>query len=105
MISAQGLLPRIAEQGRGFTDTEREYFLKEVIPSYKQAWQFNELAANLQLEGAVTKIAEAGFADSRNIWHVESNTTPKQAHAVVWDDYLTKLPYSKLKQNRKRNYC
>ena len=102
MISAQGLLPRIAEQGRGFTDTEREYFLKEVIPSYKQAWQFNELAANLQLEGAVTKIAEAGFADSRNIWHVESNTTPKQAHAVVWDDYLTKLPYSKLKQGAKR---
>ena len=102
MISAQGLLPRIAEQGRGFTDTEREYFLKEVIPSYKQAWQFNELAANLQLEGAVTKIAEAGFADSRNIWHVESNTTPKQAHAVVWDDYLTKLPYSKLKQDAKR---
>jgi hypothetical protein len=102
MISAQGLLPRIAEQGRGFTDTEREYFLKEVIPSYKQAWQFNELAANLQLEGAVTKIAEAGFADSRNIWHVESNTTPKQAHAVVWDDYLTKLPYNKLKQDAKR---
>jgi hypothetical protein len=102
MISAQGLLPRIAEQGRGFTDTEREYFLNEVIPSYKQAWQFNELSSSLQLENAVLKIAEAGFADSRNIWHVESNTTPKQAHAVVWDDYLTKLPYSKLKQNAKR---
>ena len=50
MISAQGLLPRIEEQGRGFTDTEREYFLKEVIPSYKQAWQFNELSSSLQLE-------------------------------------------------------
>ena len=102
ILSAQGLLPRIAEQGKGFTDPEREYFLNEVIPSYKQAWQFNELAYNLQLEDSLLKIAEAGFADSRNVWHVENNQTPKQTHAVIWDDYTTKLPYSKLKKNAKR---
>lgn len=102
ILSAQALLPRIAEQGRGFTDTEREYFLNEVIPSYKQSWQFNELAYNVQLEDSLLKIAEAGFADSRNIWHVENNQTPKQTHAVIWDDYTTKLPYSKLKKNAKR---
>jgi hypothetical protein len=102
MISAQGLLPRIEEQGRGFTDTEREYFLKEVIPSYKQAWQFNELSSSLQLEGATLKIAEAGFANNRRAWHVTEDKTPSQAHSVVWDDYTTKLPYSKLKKNSKR---
>jgi|11BtaG_2_1085332.scaffolds.fasta_scaffold07994_2 hypothetical protein len=102
MISAQGLLPRIEEQGRGFTDTEREYFLKEVIPSYKQAWQFNELSSSLQLEGATLKIAEAGFANNRRAWHVTEDKTPSQAHSVVWDDYTTKLPYSKLRKNAKR---
>ena len=102
MISAQGLLPRIEEQGRGFTDTEREYFLKEVIPSYKQAWQFNELASNLQDESATLKIAEAGFANNRRAWHVSEDRTPTQAHAVVWDDYTSKLPYNKLKKNAKR---
>ena len=101
-ISAQALKPQIEKQGKGFTDKDREFFLKDVLPSYKQAWQFNELSGNLQREGAILKIAEAGFADSRNIWHVESNTTPKQAHAVVWDDYLTKLPYNKLKKNAKK---
>jgi hypothetical protein len=101
MISAQGLLPRIEEQGKGFTDPERQYFLKEVIPSYKQAWQFNELSSSLQLEGATLKIAEAGFANNRRAWHVSEDKTPSQAHAVVWDDYTTKLPYSKLKKNAK----
>lgn len=102
MISAQGLLPRIEEQGRGFTDPEREYFLKEVIPSYKQAWQFNELASNLQDESATLKIAEAGFANNRRAWHVTEDKTPSQAHSVVWDDYTSKLPYNKLKKNAKR---
>lgn len=102
MISAQGLLPRIEEQGRGFTDTEREYFLKEVIPSYKQAWQFNELASHLQDESATLKIAEAGFANNRRAWHVSEDRTPTQAHAVVWNDYTSKLPYNKLKKNAKR---
>ena len=101
MISAQGLLPRIEEQGKGFTDPERQYFLKEVIPSYKQAWQFNELSSSLQLESATLKIAEAGFANNRRAWHVTADKTPSQAHSVVWDDYTTKLPYSKLKKNAK----
>lgn len=101
MISAQGLLPRIEEQGKGFTDPERQYFLKEVIPSYKQAWQFNELSSSLQLESATLKIAEAGFANNRRAWHVNEDKTPSQAHSVVWDDYTTKLPYSKLKKNAK----
>lgn len=101
MISAQGLLPRIEEQGKGFTDPERQYFLKEVIPSYKQAWQFNELSSSLQLESATLKIAEAGFANNRRAWHVTEDKTPSQAHSVVWDDYTTKLPYSKLKKNAK----
>ena len=101
-ISAQALKPQIEKQGKGFTDKDREFFLKDVLPSYKQAWQFNELSGNLQREGAILKIAEAGFANNRRAWHVSNDKTPSQAHSVVWDDYLTKLPYNKLKKNAKK---
>jgi len=101
-ISAQALKPQIEKQGKGFTDSDREFFLKDVLPSYKQAWQFNELSGNLQREGATLKIAEAGFANNRRAWHVSEDKTPSQAHAVVWDDYTTKLPYNKLKKNAKK---
>jgi len=101
-ISAQALKPQIEKQGKGFTDKDREFFLKDVLPSYKQAWQFNELSGNLQREGAILKIAEAGFANNRRVWHVSADKTPSQAHSVVWDDYLTKLPYNKLKKNAKK---
>ena len=101
-ISAQALKPQIEKQGKGFTDSDREFFLKDVLPSYKQAWQFNELSGNLQREGAILKIAEAGFANNRRAWHVSEDKTPSQAHSVVWDDYITKLPYNKLKKNAKK---
>jgi len=101
-ISAQALKPQIEKQGKGFTDKDREFFLKDVLPSYKQAWQFNELSGNLQREGAILKIAEAGFANNRKAWHVSNDKTPSQAHSVVWDDYLTKLPHNKLKKNAKK---
>jgi hypothetical protein len=101
-ISAQALKPQIEKQGKGFTDKDREFFLKDVLPSYKQAWQFNELSGNLQREGAILKIAEAGFATNRRAWHVSEDKTPSQAHSVVWDDYTTKLPYNKLKKNAKK---
>ena len=101
-ISALALKPQIEKQGKGFTDSDREFFLKDVLPSYKQAWQFNELSGNLQREGAILKIAEAGFANDRRAWHVSNDKTPSQAHSVVWDDYLTKLPYNKLKKNAKK---
>ncbi len=95
-LAAEGLKPLIAEQGRGFTDKDLQFFLDKVLPSYKQSWQFNELAGSLQLEEANRHIAESQFAASREAYHITNEKVQETSHAGVWADYLDKLPYGYL---------
>ena len=98
-LSAEGLLPRIAEQGKGFTDPEREFFLNEVLPSYNQTFQFNELSGTMQLVEAQMDIEENGFAQARRAYYVNEDVTPSDTHAEAFSNYLERLPMAKFEKH------
>jgi hypothetical protein len=101
-LAADGLLPRIAEQGRGFTDTERTFFLNEVLPSYNQTFQFNELAGNMQLVEAQMDLEENGFAQARRAFYVGTDTPPTGTHAEAFSNYLERLPMAKFEKHTRK---
>ena len=102
-LSAEGLLPRIAEQGKGFTDPDREFFLNEVLPSYNQTFQFNELSGTMLLVEAQMDMEENGFAQARRAYYVTENIPPTiDTHAEVFSNYLERLPMAKLKNTQEK---
>jgi hypothetical protein len=101
-LSAEGLLPRIAEQGKGFTDPEREFFLNEVLPSYNQTFQFNELSGTMQLVEAQMDIEENGFAQARRAYYVNEDVTPSDTHAEAFSNYLERLPMAKFEKHTRK---
>jgi hypothetical protein len=101
-LAADGLLPRIAEQGRGFTDTERAFFLNEVLPSYNQTFQFNELSGTMQLVEAQMDIEENGFAQARRAFYVGTDTPPTGTHAEAFSNYLERLPMAKFEKHTRK---
>lgn len=98
-LAVEGLLPRIAEQGRGFTDPEREFFLNEALPSYNQTFQFNELSGQMQLAESKFKIEEAAFADARKKYFAGKDEVPPRQHAEMFSDYTTRLPMTKFEKH------
>ena len=99
-LAAEGLLPRIAEQGRGFTDPERTFFLNEVLPSYNQTFQFNELSGTMLLVEAQMDMEENGFAQARRAYYVTENIPPTiDTHAEVFSNYLERLPMAKFEKH------
>ena len=101
-LAADGLLPRIAEQGRGFTDPERTFFLNEVLPSYNQTFQFNELSGTMQLVEAQMDIEENAFAQARRAFYVGTDTPPTGTHAEAFSNYLERLPMAKFEKHKRK---
>lgn len=102
-LAAEGLLPRIAEQGRGFTDPERTFFLNEVLPSYNQTFQFNELSGTMQLVEAQMDMEENGFAQARRAYYVTENIPPTiDTHAEAFSNYLERLPMAKFEKHTRK---
>ena len=102
-LSAEGLLPRIAEQGKGFTDPERTFFLNEVLPSYNQTFQFNELSGTMQLVEAQMDMEEHGFAQARRAYYVTENIPPTiDTHAEAFSNYLERLPMAKFEKHTRK---
>lgn len=91
ILQNEAIIPMMETQGKGFTDKDLEYQTK-VLPGYTQPWQYNEAAATIKLHKAVNQIEENTFANQRaNL----SEVTPLD-HTTLWDDYLTKIPRSKI---------
>jgi hypothetical protein len=91
ILQNEAIIPMMEAQGRGFTDKDLEYQQK-VLPGYTQPWQYNEAAATIKLNKAVNQIEENTFANQRsNLSEVTSLD-----HTTLWDDYLTKIPRSKI---------
>jgi len=91
ILQNEAIIPMMNAQGKGFTDKDLEY-QQDVLPGYTQPWQYNEAAATIKLNKAVNQIEENTFANQRaNL----SEVTPLD-HTTLWDDYLTKIPRSKI---------
>jgi hypothetical protein len=90
--AGEALMPFIAQQGRGFTDTEREYFLENVIAGYNQPWQFNEAYGTVLKSKALSDIEKNNFAYTLSI----SDTLTDQAPDNLWADYERKVPRLKI---------
>ena len=91
ILQNEAIIPMMDAQGKGFTDKDLEY-QQDVLPGYTQPWQYNEAAATIKLHKAVNQIEENTFANQRaNL----SEVTPLD-HTTLWDDYLTKIPRSKI---------
>lgn len=102
-LAAEGLLPRIAEQGKGFTDPERTFFLNEVLPSYNQTFQFNELSGTMQLVESQMDMEENGFAQARRAYYVTENIPPTiDTHAEAFSNYLERLPMAKFEKHTRK---
>lgn len=90
--AGEALMPFIAQQGRGFTDTEREYFLENVIAGYNQPWQFNEAYGTVLKSQALSDIEKNNFAFTIK----RSDTLTDQAPNNLWADYERKVPRLKI---------
>lgn len=90
--AGEALMPFIEQQGRGFTDTEREYFLKNVIAGYDQPWQFNDAYGTVLLSKSLSEIEKNNFAYAVSISDDLLNKAPQN----LWSEYERKVPRLKV---------
>jgi hypothetical protein len=90
--AGEALMPFIEQQGRGFTDTEREYFLKNVIAGYDQPWQFNDAYGTVLLSKSLSEIEKNNFAYAVSISDDLLNKPPQN----LWSEYERKVPRLKV---------
>jgi len=86
--AGKALMPFVEQQGKGFTDPERKYFLSEVIAGMSQPYQFNDTYATLLKSSALSDLEKNRFAYSirsleKLLKHPEEST---------WADYESKVP-------------
>ncbi len=97
-IQVDGMLPFIAEQGRGWTDADRENYFK-TSAGFTQPWQYNEVVALTDLQNAVNGLDENRFAYAR----AQLDTVTKGLdETTLWNDYLKHLPRTKVITDFKR---
>ena len=86
--AGDALMPFVEQQGRGFTDQERKYFLENVIAGMSQPYQFNDTYATVLKSSALSDLEKNNFAFSIS----NLDTRVKQPEASVWADYENKVP-------------
>ena len=86
--AGDALMPFVEQQGRGFTDTEREYFLDNVIAGYEQPYQFNDAYASLLKSTSLDEIEQNNFAF--RIQNIDSLL--KEAPENIWSHYQANVP-------------
>ena len=97
-IQVDGMLPFIAEQGRGWTDADRDNYFK-TSAGFTQPWQYNEVVALTDLQNAVNGLDENRFAYAR----AQLDTVTKGLdETTLWNDYLKHLPRTKVITDFKR---
>jgi len=97
-IQVDGMFPFIEEQGRGWTDADRENYFK-TSAGFTQPWQYNEVVALTDLQNAVNGLDENRFAYAR----AQLDTVTKGLdETTLWNDYLKHLPRTKVITDFKR---
>jgi len=96
-IQVDGMLPFIAEQGRGWTDADRENYFK-TSAGFTQPWQYNEAVALTDLQNAVDGLDKNQFAYSR----AKLDTVTDLDGDTLYADYLKHLPRTKVISGFKR---
>ena len=96
-IQNRGMLPFIEQQGRGWTDTDRVNYYG-TSAGYTQPWQYNEIVATADLQNSLNTIEKHQFANTRK----NLTTVTPLASATLWNDYLKRVPRSKVIQDFER---
>lgn len=96
-IQVDGMLPFIAEQGRGWTDADRENYFK-TSAGFTQPWQYNEVVALTDLQNAVDGLDKNQFAYSR----AKLDTVTDLDGDTLYADYIKHLPRTKVIADFKR---
>ena len=96
-IQVDGMLPFIAEQGRGWTDADRENYFK-TSAGFTQPWQYNEVVAQTDLQNAVDGLDKNQFAYAR----AKLDTVTDLDGDTLYADYLKHLPRTKVITDFKR---
>ena len=96
-IQVDGMLPFIAEQGRGWTDADRENYFK-TSAGFTQPWQYNEVVALTDLQNAVDGLDKNQFAYAR----AKLDTVTDLDGDTLYADYLKHLPRTKVITDFKR---
>lgn len=96
-IQVDGMLPFIAEQGRGWTDADRENYFK-TSAGFTQPWQYNEVVALTDLQNAVDGLDKNQFAYAR----AKLDTVTDLDGDNLYADYLKHLPRTKVIKDFKR---
>ena len=96
-IQVDGMLPFIAEQGRGWTDADRENYFK-TSAGFTQPWQYNEVVALTDLQNAVDGLDKNQFAYAR----AKMDTVTDLDGDTLYADYLKHLPRTKVIKDFKR---
>jgi hypothetical protein len=96
-IQVDGMLPFIAEQGRGWTDADRENYFK-TSAGFTQPWQYNEVVALTDLQNAVDGLDKNQFAYAR----AKLDTVTDLDGDTLYADYLKHLPRTKVIKDFKR---
>jgi len=96
-IQVDGMLPFIAEQGRGWTDADRENYFK-TSAGFTQPWQYNEVVALTDLQNAVDGLDKNQFAYAR----AKLDTVTDLDGDTLYADYLKHLPRTKVIADFKR---
>ena len=86
--AGDALMPFVEQQGKGFTDPERKYFLENVIAGMSQPYQFNDTYATVLKSSALSDLEKNNFAFSIS----NLDTRVKQPEDSVWADYENKVP-------------
>lgn len=86
--AGKALMPFIEQQGKGFTDPERKYFLSEVIAGMSQPYQFNDTYATVLKSSALSNLEKNRFAFSIS----NLDDLLKFAPESTWADYESKVP-------------
>jgi hypothetical protein len=95
--AGEALMPFIEQQGRGFTDTEREYFLKNVIAGYDQPWQFNDAYGTVLKSKSLSEIEKNNFAFTVS----RSDKLLEKAPQNLWAEYEQQVPRLKIGTKRR----
>ena len=90
-IQVDGMLPFIQEQGRGWTDADRENYFR-TSAGYTQPWQYNEIVALTDKQNAITALEKNQFANSR----ANLTTVTDLTGNTLWADYTKKLGRTKV---------
>lgn len=90
--AGEALMPFIEQQGRGFTDTEREYFLQNVIAGYDQPWQFNDAYGTILKSKSLSEIEKNNFAFTVSRFDKLLEKAPQN----LWAEYEQQVPRLKI---------